>query len=654
MNKRVALYYANLLQLGLALKYGEDKELTQITEYAVGGTTEYLSDAPFIGLEQSANLVEELWQTKDLQSSDFIKHLRINPLFRKLDIDVDRFVRLWRDVTVEFSALREGARVRGQQPYMRFETTYLFMSVAFCAIDRIVARQSHIAKDTHDFLLPFREMSAVTGGTPAVINLGSTRQYNATLGAYFARARYLGGVERFVNERDRELSGVLEEKPRIRSGWNLNSGDIVASVNNETNNDNFLAATGDANALIEGGLFLLRNEQRLGTDLISLSFDGTVDNEISLQGYVANPSGNLLEASDSKFVDSYYQSIFDLKFLELNGLYGATDKLVHTERPFHNEAFGFARAKRKIIPQIAVNSMDELEVVIERVRASLPEKDIYFRGQGRHHSVMRSSAANQLLYGHDNPNELSLPTAASRHSFDYDTFDAAFQMHLQGMLFSGADTSKFASLRKNWSHWSVYPPCTDPGLEETSEKWFKLFYSYEWDLLSMALAQHYGIPTHGLDITNDVNVAVWFALNRWYKYTHAGQEYCWYQPLERKVKADLGEHPVIYVMATPRDLKRDLDQIEFTRIPALRPERQSAFLHYGGWGLHSNLCAEDAVVAVHLSEVFSAPPMKSVDWYFPNEQEDRFYAELLKLKRDAMAAGLEYGFKEIAEYRPET
>ena len=36
----------------------------------------------------------------------------------------------------------------------------------------------------------------------------------------------------------------------------------------------------------------------------------------------------------------------------------------------------------------------------------------------------------------------------------------------------------------------------------------------EIDYGVMALAQHYGLPTHGLDVTTSMDVAIWFATNK--------------------------------------------------------------------------------------------------------------------------------------------
>ncbi len=174
---------------------------------------------------------------------------------------------------------------------------------------------------------------------------------------------------------------------------------------------------------------------------------------------------------------------------------------------------------------------------------------------------------------------------------------------------------------------------------------------YEWEMLVMGLAQHYGIPTHGLDITTSIEVALWFAFHEWYEYAAASSECCWYRRLVREPKSATDEYPVLYIIATDRDLKRDLDQVEFAELPAVRPTRQHAYLHYGGWGLHTNICAEDVVAAVFLSELFEPPDLPSVQYLFPDEKEDPLYGELLELKRKAISTGLEWGYREIAEYR---
>ena len=48
------------------------------------------------------------------------------------------------------------------------------------------------------------------------------------------------------------------------------------------------------------------------------------------------------------------------------------------------------------------------------------------------------------------------------------------------------------------------------------KKWHELakLPEADWDISVMALGQHYGIPTHGIDVTSDILIAVWFATHK--------------------------------------------------------------------------------------------------------------------------------------------
>jgi len=536
---------------------------------------------------------------------------------------------------------------------MKFETSSILMSQIVFGMDRIITRQSAIAKEAQSYTALAKKYGDMTGGMPHIVNMGSIKQYNATLSSYYARAIHIVGIERFV---DKTLVAQSEKYYKNQSHkfyWHLKSQEIIASVNNDDNNDLFSKVTEKYNELLEGGIYFLKKEQYLNSSLLAFSLDGEIENTISFSTQQGPSNYFNVKKSDEKIVDSYYQSIFDVNFLNSKGVYGTKGKVACDLTVLTKSVSSSFRVKRNKVPQILVNTIEELNEVIDSVTKQFPDKDVYYRGQGKHHKLNRPAGVNEFLYGDINVNELSLPTSASRNNFDFDSFNSAFQMHIQGMMYSKIEKSKFNSLHENWKYWSHRSPCTDNHILNTCEKWFKLFYSYEWDIMVMALAQHYGISTHGLDITNDLNVALWFATNKWYEYEMSGQKYCWYKDIERVVQKEINDYPVIYIVATGKDLKRDLDQVEFSGFKALRPQRQGAFLHFGGWGLHSNICAEDIVAAIHLSEKVNLPTLHETEWLFPTPENDEFYKDLLILKNDAVKAGFLAGFEDIAEYRKE-
>jgi hypothetical protein len=167
----------------------------------------------------------------------------------------------------------------------------------------------------------------------------------------------------------------------------------------------------------------------------------------------------------------------------------------------------------------------------------------------------------------------------------------------------------------------------------------------------MAIAQHYGIPTHGLDTTDKLEIALWFAQHEQFSFVKNGREYQWYR---RKV-ADgklLDDLPVVYILLTDLNLKRQLTNIvRKLGIRALRPMIQRAYLHYGGWGLHTNACAEDTVAAIFLHPEASWPPFYSVESMFPNRRLDQLYNVLLKLREECHDSSFRWGYEQLTEYR---
>ena len=626
-----AIYFPNILQLAISLKYGDSEYFNKIDTYGFGNIPEHDNDYSLIGSEQALEFANEIYNSDYFENKNFISHLKFNPLIKLLDISEDVYG-LIKKPSISIKSIPEGSKIPSNGKYMVFETSPIFMSQIAFSMDRIIDRQSAIGREAKHYASLAKKYGDISGGRPHIVNMGSIKQYNATLSSYYARASHIAGIERFVDKSLIEQSKEAYKNSSYKSSWHLKSQEIVNSVNNDDNNKLFSNVTEKYNELLDGGVYFLKKEQYLNGSLLAFSLDGEIENTISTSTQEDTSNYFGVKNSDEKIIDSYYQSIFDVNFLKSNGVYGIKGRDACNLKALPKSVSSSFRVKNNNVPQILVNTIEELNEVINSVTKQFPNKDIYFRGQGKHHKLDRPASVNKFLYGEATVNELSLPTSASRNKFDFDSFNSAFQMHIQGMMYSKIEKSKFSSLHDNWKYWSHYPPCTNELIFEASEKWFKLFYSYEWDLMVMALAQHYGISTHGLDITSDFNVALWFATNRWYEYKVGEKKFCWYKELERPIQKDINDYPVIYIVATDRNLKRDLDQVEYAGFKALRPERQGAFLHFGGWGLHSNVCAEDIVTAIHLSEKVSLPTLPETEWLFPTHEEDQFYNDLLELK----------------------
>ncbi len=186
---------------------------------------------------------------------------------------------------------------------------------------------------------------------------------------------------------------------------------------------------------------------------------------------------------------------------------------------------------------------------------------------------------------------------------------------LQGFLYElGAKRGE--DVEVTHSRWLQF--ATDPG---------------QWDLGVMLLAQHHGVPTHGIDITHDLDVALWFATNR---YDPQKDGTAIYRQLSHAEWGDDTEKwPIINVIIpVTHSLKgaiRDVDLLVPLGIEAPRPRRQSAAFFMGAHGLHRNRLAEALACVLRL-----APGSWSTQCdyasLFPLEDEDPIFDGWLKLK----------------------
>ena len=297
------------------------------------------------------------------------------------------------------------------------------------------------------------------------------------------------------------------------------------------------------------------------------------------------------------------------------------------------------RAKYWRIPLFQATERTQLLDVIDQVRQALPGGKLLFRGQNDHFRVPRDPWAMRVLYGDGEVDELSLTTTASRGStFPYDTVFPRLQLDLQGLMYADLPTERFGAYDVAEDGTIVY---ADGEVKRRYDTWRKC--GFAWDVTVMGIAQHYGIPTHGLDLTEDVEIAVWMAVNEAFSYPADQETRYWFRPLER------GRHqPVIYVVA-PINTGLALRERRIPGLESVRQDRQHAHLYFGGWGYHANLCAEEVVAGIVLRPgIASELP---TDHVFPGPETDPLYGALLELKALRRGTKAGEGFDRITTWR---
>lgn len=314
-------------------------------------------------------------------------------------------------------------------------------------------------------------------------------------------------------------------------------------------------------------------------------------------------------------VDKYYRNVYFAKKLEFNGLYGHRDVLRDHYTDFYQKFLDceMMRCKNYIAPIINVGSFKEIEEIISLI-PQRGQGGLFFRGQTSFYELTRTKNIKKLLFGNSNSSEPSLITSSSRNKFDYDNFHFRLKNYIaENNILKDNDLEK----KDLWEKLLLDPKC-------------KLDYSV------MALAQHYGIPSHGLDVTQDIDVALWFATNKFVN--DSDTEKCHYNKISKNEwQKESSKWPVIFVFQTILNSHmqslQDCEELSELNLQPLRPSRQSAKFFIGGHSDQQNRLAESVVCAFRLSPSDYETKV-SFDYLFPSPDQDIAYKLMLDFKAE--------------------
>jgi hypothetical protein len=527
--------------------------------------------------------------------------------------------------------------------------------------------------------------------------VGMSRAPTATISAYIANSSATAGHQRWPPIRTEKLGGG----DRTRHEWYVRSSVLEHRQNRrELLRRSKLFTPSQEEAILKSGLVPVAEDELLENELSAFAFYGASRLPAVFTGpgqsfWPQEMVADVKEATGGLFlVDRYYQEVISpLRLreapapvatapvvpsaaLELFQKYGVSDPRTQPWwRTYENvrawissgrtplylehglptaadadgktlrEALSrfpvraTARARYWDVPLFAVTTRADLHSLVDSVRAMAPNRPLLFRGQNDHFTVKRDPWVNRVLYGREDVDELSLTTTASRAgSFDFDAFLPWFQLDLQGLLYVDVPQSAFGSIRKDPEGTLHYD---DQAVAGRRQGWERA--GFGWEVTAMAIAQHYGIPTYGLDLTSDLDVAVWMAQYATRFYDADGESRCWPTPVDR-AKA----RPIVYAISSISG-ETDLRPHELPGLTSLRQQRQGAHLHFGGWGFHTNLCAEEVLAGFFLESEIEMP--HAVEWMYPRPQEDALFGRLLELRTTKTARGLGWGYDRIIDWR---
>ena len=305
---------------------------------------------------------------------------------------------------------------------------------------------------------------------------------------------------------------------------------------------------------------------------------------------------------DEKMVyyDDYYGRFFTGNFLnKVAMVYGGALKDYDHGAKISLQKVDSLRVPYRHIPVYKANNLKEILDAVEQMKLYSPDYTFLYRGQGRIYTLERAVNERRMLFGCDESlKEPSFLPSFLRQNLDYQKVVSAWHNACSILLEALFVTHKD---------------------ELADYRHFEKFH-----LLALGLAQHYGLPSVGLDLTDDVRVALWFAI---YKATYSNQEH---------VKAELvkdGEaEPTIFIFrCSSNSIFRYSDIIK--DLGAHRPQNQCAYFNHCGWGLAKNQLALELACAFRVDASFENELSDGfIDYLFPEQKDDEVLRAFIHIK----------------------
>lgn len=321
---------------------------------------------------------------------------------------------------------------------------------------------------------------------------------------------------------------------------------------------------------------------------------------------------NKNQDTTSHFIDTYYGRVYDYTMSNSNGIYGQSSSMKNYVSLDDLTIVDELRVPFRKIPVYEVSSQAQIERAVNKIRTDNSGYEILLRGQTKSHLLDRPKEELEFLYGSNDVREPSFLPSHLRQNYD-EVFLQSMWHNQAAMLFNdiGYDFSKTLSKDK----FELYQK--------------DINYIRNTHLMtpfSLGIAQHYGMPSVGLDLSDDLSVASWFASNSM-KIAKDGST--------TTVKVDSSSHEtsMIYIFRCPKDAVFDYKVVKPKIFPAGRPDAQSAWFGHVGWGAASNQLGSYLACAFKLSKEFlDSLPEGLETSLFPKKAEDPILDFFMKMR----------------------
>lgn len=316
--------------------------------------------------------------------------------------------------------------------------------------------------------------------------------------------------------------------------------------------------------------------------------------------------GDCKEMHDTEVLcDDFYGRFFSPSFLHnVKYPYGATDRLSF----YHNGLVQFPeivdelRVPYRRIPIFKVGNLDEIKSYAKIMKERNPDNIILFRGQNKSYQIVRSQEEIELLYGNINVKEPSFLPSFLRpnNKVDYTSLCSAWHQ-LASILIHDLN-------------------CDCGGKIQEDFRMVENFHTF-----SLGIAQHYGLPSVGVDLTDSLETALWFALNYLNGNGDGSTSY-------ELIGPEVSDATIYLFRCDKRCItKYDYGLEEF--VGSHRPQAQNAWFFHGGWGLAKNQMALQLMCGFRVDASWEHDlPKEYFETLFPGRDKDYFLDFFIKMQ----------------------
>ena len=333
-----------------------------------------------------------------------------------------------------------------------------------------------------------------------------------------------------------------------------------------------------------------------------------IKNEISIHSLE-----NLTNDAKEYYLDNEYGRLINPK---TSSPYGNTNKLSYYINNNWDVVEAFRVPFRKI-PIFKLEDISQIKTTISKLKNDNESYETLIRGQTKWYPVeLRSKNDLSFLYGDENSKEPSFHPSFLRSDFNEVFINSLWENQIALMLNDvGIDLSKVL---------------TASDKNKYDEDVIKIKGSSDFTSISLGYAQHYGMPSIGLDLTKDLKVATWFASHKF----DNNNGFCTIRKLE-----DFS-HSTLFIFRCPKDTVFSHHKIKPKFINNTRPDRQDAWFCHAGWGSSKNQLASYLVCGFRLNDsVFKLFEPSYSKYLFPSRKEDLVLNFFLEMKENKKGVG---------------